>query len=539
MGKKTAQKTVNPSSASQDEDNQNKSPEPYTCSGNLQADYTELCQRSGMTVIPPINMRPKPPSSPAQPDAVKPDKGKDKGKLLQVEQEPDLDHTDDGDGADSPPKTYTTKDKFEYFLPCIQVEMENTDKPDTVTEIFIRGWKIDVTMMNIFKQCWPTIEKLHSVNLWNTALNGETLSIMAAFLPQCASLRNLVLDSNPVREQNWHELLTEECPVQNLSLRHCGITDKGAEMLGHSLGSARKTNTKLIALNLSGNQIGDAGMEHIANGLRMNRSLLSLSLANNHIGNKGAQKIGEVLSRFPLTHEEVVERRRQISDKGSPDRNKSPPPSRRADSKDRPGSVRSSSHAEKEKKREKPSAKKKDSKAKDPKEEEKHDKTKGKNQKDEKNATKGKATASSGGGRSSGASIAADAKSGKSKGSKGKDKGKTTQQEAEFSDSTEMVNPLLEGTDFIDGQVWVSGNRMLINLNLSRNRIEQTGMEALLKAMQYQTTLAMDSKSSGTGLLRLCVFKNLLRRESRPRYICCEDEETRPDHSIHMSIDAF
>lgn len=70
--------------------------EPYTCTGNFQADYMELCQRSGMMVIPPVNMRPKLPSSPVQPDAAKPDKGKDKGKAQQVEQEPDLDHTDDG-----------------------------------------------------------------------------------------------------------------------------------------------------------------------------------------------------------------------------------------------------------------------------------------------------------------------------------------------------------------------------------------------------------------------------------------------------------
>ena len=38
-----------------------------------------------------------------------------------------------------PPKTYTMKDKFEYFKPCVQVEMDNPDKQETVTEIFIRG----------------------------------------------------------------------------------------------------------------------------------------------------------------------------------------------------------------------------------------------------------------------------------------------------------------------------------------------------------------------------------------------------------------
>ena len=38
-----------------------------------------------------------------------------------------------------PPKTYTMKDKFEYFKPCVQVEMDNPDKQETVTELYIRG----------------------------------------------------------------------------------------------------------------------------------------------------------------------------------------------------------------------------------------------------------------------------------------------------------------------------------------------------------------------------------------------------------------
>lgn len=43
------------------------------------------------------------------------------------------------ESVDAPPKTFTTKDKFEYFKPSVQVEMDNPDKPDTVNEIFIRG----------------------------------------------------------------------------------------------------------------------------------------------------------------------------------------------------------------------------------------------------------------------------------------------------------------------------------------------------------------------------------------------------------------
>ena len=35
-------------------------------------------------------------------------------------------------------------------------------------------------------------------------------------------------------------------------------------------------------------------------------------------------------------------------------------------------------------------------------------------------------------------------------------------------DAPEVINPLLEVADLIDGQLWVAGNRVLINLNLAR-----------------------------------------------------------------------
>ncbi|XP_069102755.1 leucine-rich repeat-containing protein 71-like isoform X2 [Argopecten irradians] len=572
MGKKVEKslKEKNQSAVSQDEDDPNKTPEPYNCTGNFQADFTELCKRNNMAVIPPVVHRARPPTSQSQVESSKPEKGKEKGKTSaqqqQAEPEPDPDMVE-GEPVEPPPKTFVMKEKFEYFKPSVQVEMENYDKPDTVTEIFIRGWKIDETMMATFAQCWPVMEKLHTINLWNTGLTGETITMMANCVPNIVNLRTLILDGNCVAAENWHELISEESPLQNLSLRHCGITDKGAQLLGAALGTIKKANMKLISLNLAGNMIGDTGAEHIAMGLRMNRTLMSLSLASNKIGDKGAIKLGEVLSRFPLSHEEVVERRKQFSEKGSPDRNKSPPPSRRADSKDRPGSVRSSSHADRDKKAGKPSGKKKDGKGgKDAKEEEKHDKTKGgKKEKEEKGGQKkdtkgGKGGSipergsqqhafllrpdkgSSVGGRSSGgfdrditklieplalgarifrleatnkASIAADTKTaGKGKG-KGKDKGKgPAVQEVEDAGASDFVNPLTDAADFIDGQLLVAGNRVLINLNLSRNSIGEHGLAALLKAMQYQTTLTHDSKSSGTGLMRIGVYKNKVSSDS-------------------------
>ena len=90
----------------------------------------------------------------------------------------------------------------------------------------------------------------------------------------------------------------------------------------------------------------------------MNRTLLSLTLAQNQISDSGAKELAQSLARFPLTHEEVVECRRLKSERGlGSESGKSPPPSRRADSKDRPGSHRSNSHLGKDK-RDKSSKKK-------------------------------------------------------------------------------------------------------------------------------------------------------------------------------------
>ena len=97
--------------------------------------------------------------------------------------------------------------------------------------------------------------------------------------------------------------------IQHLSLRNCMITDIGAEKLGISLGTIKLQNTKLLSLNLSSNAITDAGATELARGLRVNRILLVLNLSGNDIGDVGACRLAETLSRFKMTHEEIVRRR--------------------------------------------------------------------------------------------------------------------------------------------------------------------------------------------------------------------------------------
>lgn len=40
---------------------------------------------------------------------------------------------------EGPPKTYITADKYVYFKPRVQVELDTQDRWDTVTEVYIKG----------------------------------------------------------------------------------------------------------------------------------------------------------------------------------------------------------------------------------------------------------------------------------------------------------------------------------------------------------------------------------------------------------------
>ena len=55
--------------------------------------------------------------------------------------------------------------------------------------------------------------------------------------------------------------------------------------------------------------------------------------------------------------------------------------------------------------------------------------------------------------------------------------------------------------------VVLSRNHLLL---LTGNKIGQPGLEALLRAMEYQTKLLADNKSNGTGLMRLVVGVSVL-----------------------------
>jgi hypothetical protein len=191
--------------------------------------------------------------------------------------------------------------------------MDNPEKQDSLTEILIRAWKIDRLTLDIFSQSFPTLERLTTLHFWHTGLTDDTLKQLASILPKCPSLRTLILDANPIPFEHYEVLLIDDnCPIINLSLRHCRITERGAALIAQGLGTERRQNKKLQTLNLAYNSLGDNGAEYIARSLKFNRTLLVLNLSSNDITDDGAEKLAEVLSKFPLTQDELIYRRKLL-----------------------------------------------------------------------------------------------------------------------------------------------------------------------------------------------------------------------------------
>ncbi|XP_027468005.1 leucine-rich repeat-containing protein 71 isoform X2 [Zalophus californianus] len=474
-----------------------KNPEEYQCTGVLETDFAELCTRSGYTDFPKVVPRPRP-----HPAFV---------PSASMSEKPTL----DDQRLSGSCSLNSLESKYVFFRPTIQVELEPEDK--SVKEIYIRGWKVEERILGVFSKCLPPLSQLQAINLWKVGLTDKTLTTFIALLPLCTStLRKVSLEGNPLPEQSYHKLMALDSTISHLSLRNNDIDDHGAQLLGQALSTLHSCNRTLVSLNLGFNHIGDAGAGYIADGLRLNRALLWLSLAHNRIKDQGALKLAEVLRPFELTHTEVVERRRLLLEKGSQERSRSPSSSRHGDCKaEREKNplmgVSNAALAERSDRDRMPTAKT----------------PRGLGKKKEKSGDGVKKEEKSGSGQSptQGTPKKEDAtKAGKGKvtipeqkPSKGKGPKTGNKEKRSFlleselvAEPSEVVSPLLEPVEHREGKVFMPGNKVLLHLNLIRNRITEVGLEGFLATVQHQAQFSK-SKSAAkgpVGLLCLSLAKN-------------------------------
>nr|XP_006214805.1 leucine-rich repeat-containing protein 71 [Vicugna pacos] len=221
-----------------------KNPEEYQCTGVLETDFTELCTRSGYTKFPKVVIRPYP-HSPSDSSSVSSKTTVDDQLLSRS------------------CSLNSLESKYVFFRPTIQVELDHED--NSLTEIYIRGWKLEEQILGIFSKCLPSLSQLQAINLWKVGLTDKTLTMFIALLPLCSStLRNVSLEANPLPEQSYHKLMAVDSTIAHLSLRNNNIDDYGAQLLGQALSTLHSCNRTLMSLNLAFNHIGDEGAGYIA-----------------------------------------------------------------------------------------------------------------------------------------------------------------------------------------------------------------------------------------------------------------------------------
>jgi len=135
------------------------------------------------------------------------------------------------------------------------------------------------------------------LDLGYNVITSKGAAILADALKHNTTLEELDFHNNRVSDLGVHSLAevlsSNNSIVKALGLGSNGITDKGAEHLAEML----KTNHTITWLALAGNQIGDRGVQLLANTLaHENKSLLVLSLhVNKSISDASVDAIIDML----------------------------------------------------------------------------------------------------------------------------------------------------------------------------------------------------------------------------------------------------
>ncbi|KAL4624844.1 leucine-rich repeat-containing protein 71 isoform X2 [Arapaima gigas] len=449
----------------------------YQCCGILEADFPEVCALLGMREVPLVTLQPR--GSEGSQFST------GSGKIM----------------------------RSRHLKPCLEVDLE-TEDPRSVREIRVFGWKLNKLMMQALRKTLPSLSNLQKLHLWRAGLTGQMLKSLKTTVSLCVNLRTVILEGTPIPEEGFHILIAENSTLAHLSLRNNHIGESGVRLIGAALSTPYKANKSLLSLNLTFNCIGDAGAKHIAQGLRLNRTLLCLSMAFNNIGDAGAADLAEVLGPFALTHEEVVERRRQLNSRDSLVRltlTLQPKQTQTAESKNLPPlSVVSSSSLEQNlNKLSKSTAKKKET-----------------SKKDEKQSASQGAVAAGKKEETKLTKKVSDTKTPRGKGIKPEGKEKlpfVSEQEnhillldvthtvtavlrklicySQPAENPETLSALLEpGVQHIGGSVLLPGNNVLASLNLSGNKLTEQSVCLFLSSLERQ--------AEGRGLLRLSLSRN-------------------------------
>ena len=145
--------------------------DPHRCTGKFKEDFENICKLKNIKFIPEVILRGRVAwnhqhsenidhSERQTPQVDKKLQTSSKGSRKAVHA---TNIEINAENSEKLPITYLIKEPHEFFKPKIGVEMDNPDKMDSVTEIHIKGWKIEKPFMEVFQITFPKVDRLHTI----------------------------------------------------------------------------------------------------------------------------------------------------------------------------------------------------------------------------------------------------------------------------------------------------------------------------------------------------------------------------------------
>ena len=181
-------------------------------------------------------------------------------------------------------------------------------------ELHICENDIDDSDMFVLTEGLAKNKTVHTLDLRSNKISLLGATAIQGLLVSKLNLSNLCLANNELGNEGV-SALSRGLQHSSSSLQVLNVASNGCDSkVAQSIASILRHNKSLVELNISFNEIGDAGVHKIARSLTMNTTLRRLQIRKIGMSWRGAQFLGESMPRFSVS--ELIMTNNAILDEG-------------------------------------------------------------------------------------------------------------------------------------------------------------------------------------------------------------------------------
>lgn len=178
-------------------------------------------------------------------------------------------------------------------------------------EVSIIGcpYEIHRKVIQAFSICIPFHSLFTKLTIRRGGLTNPILHEIGKMLPH-SNLTDICLDDCNVPDGKYDAIFEQTSQLKYLSLNRCNIDNTTCKALAAKI-DVGCAGSALLVLELGSNLISDRGAKALGESLRRNRRLLHLNLSGNNITDAGVSAMLSHLMEFKMTWDEIVDARQR------------------------------------------------------------------------------------------------------------------------------------------------------------------------------------------------------------------------------------